>query len=351
VRPHAELQALVRAWPSMWPTCASRPGVRPAGGSARARCGAEGFGCSPGTGRRQVEGWTLDGMPSLMRAGLAQLIWPEGDTPPDDGGAVAAAVAVATGRDGAWPPGRPRGVVPAAVAAAAGGCVLSRGCPALPTCRRRRDAGVDSLQAALDEALCRSRVQRGTPGNPQRSRPTGAALQGSGAGAGGLACGTGVRGRRLPRRRRHRFARRRWCACSTPCSCRHSRWWLVGDSGTVLLAGDPAEPARVALPIANGDRRRLARPGPVRVVAGGGTRVVAARCRRHALDCWYWPWVMPTWRARAARAGAVPGAGAALVAMFLYAQPAAPACHRARAADHGLPLRALRRRATPEPTL
>ncbi len=263
----------------------------------------------------QVEGWTLDGMPSLMRAGLGQLIWPDAQTPPDAAAlwrvqtlsqlaetAHGRQVDLAASYQLLWPQ---RQVVrfpwlPGADVVGEGAARPGR-----------------SLQAALDERYAGPVFSAGTPLRNPAQQAYWSGLQGSGEGqvishAAPVYVGDTFRGIVGTDLRVTALVR-----VLDTLHLAHSRWWLVGDNGEVLLAGDP-EAARVALPARTVLEAALRAPG--RALSDGGTRVVA-------LGVGNTPWTLVLAASpRDLAARVLPQLapflvlGAALLAMFLYGQ-------------------------------
>ena len=314
VRPHAELQALVRSVEDHL-TDLRQQAQSDLLAAPREPDVALNESVQPWQAGGPVEGWTLDGMPSLMRAGLGQLIWPDPLNPPDAAAlwrvqTLSQLAETAHGRQVdlaasyllLWPQ---RQVVRF---------------PWLPGTDVIGESAVRhgrSLQTALDERYAGAVFTAGTPLRNPSQQPYWSGLQGGGEGqfiahAAPVYVGDTFRGI-VGTDLRVTALVRVLDALHLP----HSRWWLVGENGQVLLAGDP-EAGRAALPPQAVLETALREPG--RAWAAGGTRLVA-------LGVGNTPWTLVL----AASPGDLAARllpqlapflvlGAALLAMFLYGQ-------------------------------
>jgi len=260
----------------------------------------------------RIEGWTLDAMPSLMRAGLGQMIWPDPDSLPDTAAlwrlqslsqlaetAHERQVDLASSYQMMWPQ-RQVIVFPWLPGADVLGARASRG-----------------LQAALDERYAGAVFSGGTPlGNPAR-QAFWTGLQGSGEGqvvshAAPVYIGEtffGIVGTDLRVSAMVRVLDR----LQLP----NSRWWLVGDSGQVLLAGDP-EAGHATLPRRGVIDAALRAHGAATYEGGGRIVALGVGATPWTLVLAAGPWdlaasVLP-------RLAPFLVLGAALIAMFLYGQ-------------------------------
>ena len=258
-------------------------------------------------------GFTLDEAPSLTRPGLAQLLWP-GDTPPDDAvlwrlQSLSQLAERAHGRNadlalsfhGAWPQRQ---------------WLLYPWLPSAQALSAAPDAGIDALLALRygTEPFISGTPER----NPQRTPYWVGPLPGPGGSTHALAHAApvyvgddfrGVVGAQVRLSALVRLLE----SLGTP----GTRWWLLDEQGTALLAGGPAEQDAVPpSPTVVDDAR--AHPGQARVASHG--RVLALPVSPSP-----WLLVVTVGDAELARRmlpGLLPFVvlGLALVAMFMGAQ-------------------------------